>query len=516
MAEYAVEMEHITKRFGSLVANDNVQLKVKKGEIHAILGENGAGKSTLMSMLFGLIQPDSGTISINGQKVAITSPNIANELGIGMVHQHFQLVDCFTVVQNIILGHETLNKKGFLDYDTCRKKIVELSHKYLLKIDPDSYISDITVGMQQRVEILKMLYRDADILIFDEPTAVLTPQEIAELMIIIRNFAKEGKSIILITHKLNEVKQLADNCTVLRRGKYMGTYGVKETSVEKMAELMVGRKVNFTIDKTPAHPGDTVLQVKNITVKKAISKNYVSDVSFEVRKGEIVVIAGIEGNGQTQLIKAITGLMSFNKGKVEINNHDVTHANIRRRIELGMAHIPEDRQKDGLILDYTLKENFISCEYYLQKFQHYGFLKFDAIDKYADELIERFDVRTTDGKNTIVRGMSGGNQQKAIIAREISRKGDLLIAVQPTRGLDVGAIEYVHKKIVESRDAGSAVLVVSLELDEVMGIADRILIMYDGRIVKETTPAKITVEEIGLYMAGSSKTSDQEKAGSGK
>jgi simple sugar transport system ATP-binding protein len=502
--EYAIEMLNITKKFGTLVANDNVVLKVKKGEIHAILGENGAGKSTLMSILFGLIKPDAGSIKIFGKKVNIENPNIANDLKIGMVHQHFKLVDVFTVLQNVVLGKET-TKYGFIDYSKPREKLIELSKKYKLNVDVDSKISDITVGMQQRVEILKMLYRDADILIFDEPTAVLTPQEIEELIHIIKNFAKEGKSIVVITHKLDEIKLLADRVSVLRRGKYMGTFDVKKTSVAKMAETMVGRKVLFNVKKTPSNPKSTVLNVKDITVIKNNYKNYVDKVSFNVREGEIVTIAGIEGNGQSQLIKAITGLINADSGKVIINKFDVTNKSIRNKIELGMSHIPEDRQKDGLILDYSLKNNFIICEYYLDKFQKWGFLNFEKIESYASELIEKYDVRSSAGKNSLARGMSGGNQQKAIIARELSRNGKLVIAVQPTRGLDVGAIEYVHKKLIEVRDQGAAVLIVSLELDEVMSISDRILVMFEGRIVKETTPKKITLKEIGLYMAGSNK-----------
>jgi simple sugar transport system ATP-binding protein len=501
---HAVEMLNITKKFGNLIANDNITFKLNKGEIHAILGENGAGKSTLMSILFGLIKADSGTIKIFGKKVDIVNPNVANDLRIGMVHQHFKLVEVFTVLQNIILGNET-TKKGFLDYQAPRKKIINLSNKYKLNIDIDAKISDITVGMQQRVEILKMLYRDADILIFDEPTGVLTPQEIEELMNIIRNFAKEGKSIIIITHKLNEIKQLADKVSVLRRGKYMGTFDVKKTSVAQMAQVMVGRKVNFNVIKKEANAKQIVLSVKNLSVNKNDNKKFVDDVSFEVKSGEIVTLAGIEGNGQSQLVKAITGLINPNAGKVIMNKVDVSTKTIRNKIELGMAHIPEDRQKDGLILDYSLKNNFIVCEYYKGKFQQRNFLNFKKIDEYADQLITRYDVRSSSGKDSLVRGMSGGNQQKAIIARELSRDGNLVIAVQPTRGLDVGAIEYVHKKLIEARDQGAAVLIVSLELDEVMDISDRILVMYEGKIVKETSPKKITMKEIGLYMAGSSK-----------
>jgi general nucleoside transport system ATP-binding protein len=502
--EHAIEMLNITKKFGTLVANDNVTLKVKKGEIHAILGENGAGKSTLMSILFGLIKADSGSIKIFGKKVNIDNPNVANDLKIGMVHQHFKLVEVFTVLQNVVLGKETV-KNTMIDYTAPRKKLIELSKKYKLNVDVDAKISDITVGMQQRVEILKMLYRDADILIFDEPTAVLTPQEIEELMHIIRNFAKEGKSIVVITHKLDEIKMLADRVSVLRRGKYMGTFDVKKTSVAQMAETMVGRKVLFSVKKSIAKPKEIILSVKDIVVKKNDTKKYVDKVSFDVRAGEIVTLAGIEGNGQSQLIKAITGLIEPTSGKVVINKVDVTNKSIRNKIELGMSHIPEDRQKDGLILDYTLKNNFIICEYYLDKFQKNGFLNFEKIDNYADQLINKYDVRSSAGKNSIARGMSGGNQQKAIIARELSRNGKLVIAVQPTRGLDVGAIEYVHKKLIEARDQGAAVLIVSLELDEVMDISDRILVMFEGKIVKETSPKKITMKEIGLYMAGSNK-----------
>jgi general nucleoside transport system ATP-binding protein len=502
--EHAIEMLNVTKKFGTLVANDNITLKVKKGEIHAILGENGAGKSTLMSILFGLIKADSGSIKIFGKRVDIENPNIANDLKIGMVHQHFKLVEVFTVLQNIILGRETI-KNGIIDYSQPRKKLLELIKKYKLNVDLDAKISDITVGMQQRVEILKMLYRDADILIFDEPTAVLTPQEIEELMLIIRNFAKEGKSIIVITHKLDEIKLLADRVSVLRRGKFMGTFEVKKTSVAQMAETMVGRKVLFNVKKTKSNPKELVLSVKNIVVNKNENKKHVDKISFDVRAGEIVTLAGIEGNGQSQLIKAITGLIEPDSGKIIINKVDVTKKSIRDKIELGMSHIPEDRQKDGLILDYPLKNNFIICEYYLDKFQKNGFLNFEKIDNYADSLITKYDVRSSAGKNSLARGMSGGNQQKAIIARELSRDGKLVIAVQPTRGLDVGAIEYVHKKLIEARDQGAAVLIVSLELDEVMDISDRILVMFEGKIVKETSPSKITMKEIGLYMAGSSK-----------
>jgi ABC-type uncharacterized transport system ATPase subunit len=499
-----VEMLGITKIFGELVANDNIDFKLDKGEIHAIVGENGAGKSTLMSILFGLISPNKGTIKINNKTVTIDNPNTANRLGIGMVHQHFKLVEDFTVLQNIVLGKES-KTKAFIDYETPRKEILNLSNKYKLKVDLEAKISEISVGMQQRVEILKMLYRKADIMIFDEPTAVLTPQEIEELVKILKNFAKEGKSIILITHKLEEVKAMADKCTVLRRGKSMGTHNVKTTSVEKMAELMVGRKIVFTVKKSIAKPGKEVFRVEGLTVKKDASKNYVSNVSFNVRAGEIVTLAGIEGNGQTQLIRAISGLSKFEAGKIYFNGKDITHDNIRSRFEAGISHIPEDRQKEGLVLDYNLKNNFILCDYYKDKFQNKFFLKAKNIDAFAEEMIAKFDVRTSAGKDTIAREMSGGNQQKAILAREFSRPNKMIIAVQPTRGLDVGAIEYIHKKLIEARDAGLAILIVSLELEEVLNISDRILIMFDGKIVKETAPMKISVNEMGMYMAGSKR-----------
>lgn len=504
---YAIEMINITKTFGSLVANDNITFQVKPGEIHAILGENGAGKSTLMSILFGLYTADSGTIKINGEPVVIRNPNDANHYKIGMVHQHFKLVDVFTVLENIILGAETINR-GFLEYDQPRKKVEDLSERYALRVDLDSYIKDISVGMQQRVEILKMLYRDADILIFDEPTAVLTPQEIDGLFKVIKDFAKEGKSIIIITHKLNEIKAVAERCTVLRKGKHVATVDVKTTSIEKLAELMVGRGVSFEVEKDLAKPKDVVLEVVNLNMyNKDKTKLILGDVSLNVRKGEIVCVAGIEGNGQTQLVNLITGLDKVQdpNAKIYLNQIDITNAPIRKRFELGMSHIPEDRQKYGLILDYTLSENMISNEYYYEKFQKYGILKFDTILEYTNELINSYDIRSSMGAQTKTRSMSGGNQQKAIIARETSREHHLLIAAQPTRGLDVGAIEYVHKTIVRERDAGNAILVFSLELDEVMSLSDRILVMYEGHIVAELNPKKTTVEEIGLYMSGSKR-----------
>jgi simple sugar transport system ATP-binding protein len=502
--EKVIKMSNITKSFGQLVANNNIDFDLVKGEVHAIVGENGAGKSTLMSILFGLITPDSGEIIINGKKANITNPNVANKLKIGMVHQHFKLVDDFTVLQNIVLGSEK-KKSGFIDYKESHDEIKKLSNKYKLSIDLEAKISDISVGMQQRTEILKMLYRDADILIFDEPTAVLTPQEIKELIIIIRNFAREGKSVIIITHKLDEVKAVADRCTILRLGKKISTLDVKKTTTKKMAELMVGRDVKTSLNKNISKGKKVLFKANNIVVEKDKTKNYVDDVSFELKSGEILTIAGIEGNGQTQLIRAITGLLKIDSGSIYFNQKDITNYTIREKIEIGIAHIPEDRQKEGLILDFNLKNNIIMTEYYISKFQQKYFLKFNKIDHYTQELIKDFDIRSNLGKETIVRSMSGGNQQKAIIARELSRKSKMLIAVQPTRGLDVGAIEYVHKKLLEARDRGYAILLVSLELDEVFNISDRVLVMYNGKLVLETRPDKINREEIGLYMAGVKK-----------
>ena len=503
--EYVIEMNHITKQFGDFKANDDITLRVKKGEIHALLGENGAGKSTLMSVLFGLYQPEAGQIKINGKEVKINNPNDANALGIGMVHQHFKLVHNFTVLESIVLGRET-TKGGVLKMDDARKKIMELSERYKFKIDPDAYISDITVGMQQRVEILKMLYCDNDILIFDEPTAVLTPQEIHELMKVMKQLVEEGKSIIFITHKLNEIKEVANRCSVLRKGKYIGTIDVAETSKEAMSEMMVGRKVNFILDKKEITPGDAILEVKNMTIKsKHHGKEAVKNVSFTVRKGEIVTIAGIDGNGQSELVYGITGMMPIDEGQIFLKGKDITHESIRKKCLDGMAHIPEDRHKDGLVLDYDLQQNLVLQSYFTKRFQNHGFLKFDAIRSYAEELIKKFDIRSGQGVNSIVRGMSGGNQQKAIIARELDRNPDIVIAVQPVRGLDVGAIEYIHKQLIAQRDAGKAVLLVSLELDEVMNVSDRILVMYEGEIVADLRPEDVTVQELGLYMAGSKR-----------
>ena len=506
MSEYAVEMLGITKKFPGIIANDNITLRLKKGEIHALLGENGAGKSTLMSVLFGLYQPEEGEIHKDGKKVEINDPNDANDLGIGMVHQHFKLVECFSVLDNIILGRET-TKGGILQKAEARKKVVELSKKYGLSVDPDAIIEDITVGMQQRTEILKMLYRDNEILIFDEPTAVLTPQEIKELMHIMRNLAAEGKSILFITHKLAEIMQVADRCSVLRKGKYIGTVEIKDTTPEKLSAMMVGRDVNFVVAKEEAKPSDVILEIKNMTIaSKRHKNNAVNNVSLKVRRGEIVCIAGIDGNGQTEFVYGLTGLEPVKEGTVTYAGKDITHESIRWRMASGMSHIPEDRHKHGLVLDYSLEDNCILQRYFEPQFTNkFGFLKRKEIREYANKLIGEYDIRSGQGAATTARAMSGGNQQKAIIAREIDKDPELLVAVQPTRGLDVGAIESVHKKLVETRDAGKGVLLVSLELDEVMNVSDRILVMYEGEIVGEFDPKKVSVEELGLYMAGSKR-----------
>ncbi|MCD8076414.1 MAG: ABC transporter ATP-binding protein [Lachnospiraceae bacterium] len=499
-------MLHITKRFPGIIANDDITLQLRKGEIHALLGENGAGKSTLMSVLFGLYQPEEGEIRKDGQRVEIKDPNDANDLGIGMVHQHFKLVECFSVLDNIILGVEPVSH-GFLKKAEARKKVVELSEKYGLKVEPDALIEDITVGMQQRTEILKMLYRDNEILIFDEPTAVLTPQEIQELMHIMKNLAAEGKSILFISHKLSEIMEVSDRCTVLRKGKYVGTVETKDTTPEALSAMMVGRNVNFVVEKDEAKPKDVVLDIKNMSVASKRHKNdAVHNVSLQVRRGEIVCIAGIDGNGQTEFVYGLSGLEPVKEGTITLDGQDITHAPIRKRSVMGMSHIPEDRHKHGLVLDYSLENNMVLQRYFEPQFTNKaGFLKRKEIREYAERLIEQYDVRSGQGPVTVARSMSGGNQQKAIVAREIDKNPELLIAVQPTRGLDVGAIEYIHKQIVAQRDAGKGVLLISLELDEVMNVSDRILVMYEGEIVGEFDPKQVTVEELGLYMAGAKR-----------
>lgn len=508
--DYAVEMLHITKEFPGIRANDDVTVRLKKGTIHALLGENGAGKSTLMSILFGLYQPTSGIIKVNGKEVTIDDPNVATELGIGMVHQHFKLVECFTVTENIILGMEP-TKYGMVDIKKAAKEIEELSQRYGLKVDPYAKISDITVGMQQRVEILKMLYRNAEILIFDEPTAVLTPQEIEDLIEIMRLLIKEGKSILLITHKLKEIKAVADECSVLRRGKYIGTVDVKNTTEQEMANMMVGRNVSFNVEKKPAVVKDCVLKIDHLNVKNNKGVMCVKDFDLEVHKGEIVGIAGIDGNGQSELVFALTGMMKVDSGKIYLNGKDITHLSIRGRCDAGMGHIPEDRHKHGLILDFLLKENFIVHAYDKAPFAKHGVLQPKEIDAYAEKLIDEFDVRSGEGKDSLTRSMSGGNQQKAIIARELEISPDLLIVVQPTRGLDVGAIEYIHKRIIQERDNGKAVLLVSFELDEVLDLSDRIAVMFDGRLNGVLNADETDEKELGLLMSGSERRDGAEK-----
>lgn len=505
MENYAIEMLNITKTFSGKAANDNISIQLRKGEIHALLGENGAGKSTLMSILFGLYQADSGIIKKDGEVIEIKGPKDANKYRIGMVHQHFKLVEVFTVLENIILGCET-TKFGFIQKKEAKEKIKALSEEYGLNVDLDKLIENTTVGMQQRVEILKMLYRDNDILIFDEPTAVLTPQEIEDLLKIMKNLANSGKSILFITHKINEILAVADRCTVLRKGKYIGTVNISETNKSELTEMMVGRKVEFVVQKKESVPGDVILDVNNLVVAGAKkNKNSVNNVSFKVRQGEIVCIAGIDGNGQSELVYSITGLEKIKSGNIYLKGEDITSANVYRRNKLGIGHIPEDRHKYGLVLDFTLENNLVLKKFEEERFQKFKFIKRDEIREYANKLIDEFDIRSPQGPTNLARTMSGGNQQKAIIAREIDLNPELLIAVQPTRGLDVGAIEFIHKQIVAQRDLGKAVLLVSLELDEVMNLSDRILVMYEGEIVGELNPKETSVKELGLYMSGAKR-----------
>ena len=504
--EYVIEMKDITKEFPGIKANDRVNLNLKKGEIHALLGENGAGKSTLMSVLFGLYQADEGIIKINGKEIEIKNPNDANDLGIGMVHQHFKLVDRFTVVQNIVLGHED-TKRGFLTFDKAIKKIKELSSHYKLDVKPHEIVENISVGHQQRVEILKMLFREADILILDEPTASLTPQEIEELMGIMKKLAKEGKSILFITHKLKEIRQVADRCTILRKGKHVDTVNVADVTNEQLAEKMVGRKVVFELEKPDAKVQDSVLKCEDFSVLDPTrNKEVVHKINFELKKGEILCVAGIEGNGQSELVYGLVGMMPSTHGSIVLNGEDISKYTIRERSMKGLAHIPEDRQKHGLIMDFTLEYNLALQTYYTDTFQSRGFLKFDVFNDHANRLIERFDVRSSSGPASIARSLSGGNQQKAILGREIDLEKDVLIAVQPTRGLDVGAIEFIHKEIIEYRDKGKAVLLVSYDLDEVFNLSDRILVMYEGENVGLLDPDKTSEQELGLYMSGSKRS----------
>lgn len=503
MLEYVIEMLGIRKEFPGIVANDNINLQVKKGEIHALLGENGAGKSTLMNVLFGLYQPEKGEIRVKGKTVNITNPNIANDLGIGMVHQHFMLVNNFSVTENIILGNEP-TKTGKINLKDAEKQVKEISEKYGLAVNPAAKISDISVGMQQRVEILKTLYRGAEILIFDEPTAVLTPQEIKELIGIMKTLIKEGKSIILITHKLKEIMEVCDRVTVIRKGEGIGTVNVAETNPNELAALMVGREVLFTTQKKEAVPAEEVLKIEDLVVKDSRNVTVIDSLNLSVKAGEIVGIAGVDGNGQSELIEAITGLMTSESGSILLNGKDIRNQRPRQITEAGVGHIPQDRHKHGLVLDFPVGENMVLQTYYQKPYSKKGVLNFKAIYDKAEKLIKEFDVRTP-SSSTLARALSGGNQQKAIIGREVDRDPDLLIAAQPTRGLDVGAIEFIHRRLIEQRDKGKAVLLISFELEEIMNVSDRIAVIYEGKIVAIVNPKETTEQELGLLMAGSSR-----------
>lgn len=502
VTNYAVEMRDIAMLFGSIKANDNVNLKVRKQSVHAILGENGAGKSTLMNILYGLLRPTSGEIYLNGQKVGISSPQQAIELGIGMVHQHFMLIEPFTVTENIILGNEVCGSLGVVNMKKAQREVAELSERYGLGVDPSARIQDISVGMQQRTEILKVLYRGAKVLILDEPTSSLTPQEIDELGVIVKNLVAEGKTIIIITHKLAEIKAMADDCTIIRAGKTVDCVTVSEVTEQQLASKMVGRDVSFKVDKEPSEPGNVVLDIANLTVNDYRGHKAVDGLSFSVRAGEITGIAGVDGNGQSELVSALTGLKKSSGGTVKIHGRDVTNKQPKELFEAGVSSIPEDRQKHGLVLDFTVAENMVLQNYKKPRFSRRGILNNQAILSHATELIEQFDVRPSSSAGSRAGSLSGGNQQKVIIAREVSNNRDLLICVNPTRGLDVGAIEYVHKYIVAQRDAGKAVLLVSFELDEIMNLSDRILVMFGGKIAGEVSGAEADENTLGLMMAG--------------
>lgn len=505
-SEYAVEFLHITKIFGEYRANDDVTIQIRKGEIHALLGENGAGKSTLMNILFGLYRPDEGCIKVDGKEVIIRNPNDANAYGIGMVHQHFRQVESFSVLENIVLGLEDRAGFGTLDMKKARKKVVELSEKYQFNIDPDAKISEITIGMQQRVEILKMLYRENDILIFDEPTAVLTPQEISEFLKMMIELKNSGKSILFITHKLNEIRAVADRCSVLRKGKYIDTFEMGNSTEEELSERMVGRKVKLQLEKTPCHPGEVILSVDKLTIRSTLAaKNAVRHISFNVRAGEIVCIAGVDGNGQSELVYGLTGLIPIKSGKISLCEKEITELSVRQRTLSGIGHIPEDRLKYGFVSEATLKENMILQSYYLPPFSENGVMDYAAADSFTEEEIKKFNISASRGPQTPAGGMSGGNQQKAVIARELARDPKLVIASQPIRGLDVGAIEYIHGELLKARDEGRAVLLISFDLNEVMSLSDRVLVMFEGQIVAELDPKNTTTQELGLYMAGAKK-----------
>jgi len=498
--EYVIEMLNIRKQFGDFVANDNITLQLAKGEIHALLGENGAGKSTLMNVLFGLYQPEAGTIKVRGEEVKISDPNKANDLGIGMVHQHFMLVENFTVTENIILGNEP-TALGTVNIKKAAKKVQQLSEQYGLNVDAYAKIEDISVGMQQRVEILKTLYRGADILIFDEPTASLTPQEITELIQIMKRLISEGKSIILITHKLKEIMEVSDRVTIIRKGQGIGTVTTAQTNPDELAEMMVGRQVVFKTEKMAATPKETILEVTGLNVKDNRGVDRVKDLSLTVRAGEIVGIAGIDGNGQSELIEAITGLRKISSGKVLLKGQELTGLKPRKITESGVGHIPQDRHKHGLVLDFPIGHNIALQTYYQSPISKGGIIDYKKIDKLAEKIIQEFDVRTPSA-STEARALSGGNQQKAIIGREIDRDPELLIAALPTRGLDVGAIEFIHRRLIEQRDKGKAVLLISFELDEVMNVSDTIAVIHDGHIIDTVKPQETTEQQLGLLMAG--------------